>query len=61
MSRSGSLPLTGTGVSAAVSPGTYVLSVQAANLCGPVKATSTQTVHVPWWDTSYIFGAGSIR
>ncbi len=43
----GSVPVTGRAVSGAVPPGTYNLSLQAANACGTSAATAVQTVVIP--------------
>lgn len=43
----GSVPLVARGIDVPVAPGSYTLSVRAANACGSSAATSPQTVIVP--------------
>ena len=43
----GSLPMTARALSAPVPPGSYMLSVSAANPCGVGVATPTTTVTIP--------------
>jgi hypothetical protein len=43
----GSFPLGGRAISGAVGPGTYNLSVRAANACGSGPSTAVQTVSIP--------------
>ena len=43
----GAVPVTARTISATVAPGSYNLSVQARNACGPSAATAVRTVTVP--------------